>query len=181
MGAVPPWGNRADQIWSVAGQGGIPLNNTGRQQALAAAEELAGAGQRHMAFSSTLGRASETARVISTRLGVDAVAEVPALVERGYGSAEGANITGFDEVTKRSLMEGGESVKSVVSRGTAAFDWLKSVYPELRIVIFSHGTLIRLLFSDLYGKEHLRVANAEVTEFGVNLIQGAGVRVPQLH
>lgn len=46
-----------------------------------------------MAFSSTLGHASETARVISTRLGVDAVVEVPALVERGYGSAEGANIT----------------------------------------------------------------------------------------
>lgn len=86
------------------------------------------------------------------------------------------NITGFDEATKRSLMESGESVESVVFRGTAAFDWLKSIYPETRIVIFSHGPLIRLLLSDLYGKAHPCVANGEVTEFGINLIQEAGVR-----
>lgn len=163
------------------GRADIPLNNTGREQARAAAEELAGAGPWDMVISSTLGRARETAQIISTRLGTGPVVEVPALVERDYGSAEGASITGFDEATKRSLMEGGESVESVVFRGTAAFNWLKSVYPCQRMVIVSHGTLIRLLLSDLYGKEHPRVANGEVTEVDVDLIQSVGERAPQLH
>ena len=163
------------------GRADIPLNNTGREQAHAAAEELAGAGPWDMVISSTLGRARETAQIISTQLGTGAVVEVPALVERDYGPAEGASITGFDEATKRSLMEGGESVESVVFRGTTALNWLKSVYPGQRMVIVSHGTLIRLLLSDLYGKEHPRVANGEVTEFGVDLIQSVGERAPQLH
>ncbi|MBV1777632.1 histidine phosphatase family protein [Paeniglutamicibacter sp. ABSL32-1] len=146
------------------GRSDIPLNNTGRAQALAAAEELEARGPWDLVVSSTLGRARETARIIAKRLGAGAVVEVPALVERDYGPAEGATVGGIDEQAKTDLMAGGESTESVVLRGTAALAWLAASHRGRRLVIVSHGTLIRLVLSAIHGRDFPRVENGEVIE-----------------
>ena len=160
------------------GSADIPLNDTGRAQALVTAEALAESGPWDLVVSSTLGRARETARIIAHRLGTGAVVEVPVLVERDYGPSEGRDIAGLDERAKTELMEAGESAASVVLRGTAALAELASAHAGKRLVIVSHGTLIRLVLSSLHGMEHPRVDNGEVVEFDVRLV--AAVRpVPQ--
>src|ERR687891_2945889 len=64
-----------------------PLNETGRAQAEALAEQLAGEPIAAI-YSSDLMRAHETARIVASRLGRDVVA-VPGLRERRFGSWEG--------------------------------------------------------------------------------------------
>ncbi|WP_411733375.1 histidine phosphatase family protein [Paeniglutamicibacter sp.] len=162
------------------GRADIPLNDTGRAQALAAAEELAAQGPWDLVVSSTLGRARETARIIAKLLGAGAVVEVPALVERDYGPAEGASVVGIDERAKAELMEGGESAESVVLRGTAALAWLAASHRGRRLVIVSHGTLIRLVLSAVHGRDIPRVENGEVIALDVQLVDGRVERSQQL-
>jgi uncharacterized phosphatase len=162
------------------GRADIPLNDAGRAQALAAAEELAKQGPWDLVVSSTLSRARETARIIAKRLGTGAVVEVPALVERDYGRAEGASIEGLDEKTKAELMASGESAESVVLRGTAALAWLAASHRGRRLVIVSHGTLMRLVLTALHGRDFPRVENGEVIELDVRLVDGSVERSPQL-
>src|SRR5919109_4497125 len=64
-----------------------PLNGTGRAQAQALADELAGQPIAAV-YSSDLLRAHETARIVADRLGLDVVT-VPGLRERRFGSWEG--------------------------------------------------------------------------------------------
>jgi broad specificity phosphatase PhoE len=68
-----------------------PLNDTGREQALALADELAGQ-PISAVYSSDLVRAHETARIVAERLGLDVVT-VPGLRERRFGSWEGLQDT----------------------------------------------------------------------------------------
>lgn len=152
------------------GRADIPLNDTGRAQALAAAETLAESGPWDLVLSSTLGRARETARIIAHRLGTGAVVEVPALVERDYGPSEGTEIAGLDERAKAELMDAGESAASVVLRGTAALAGLASAHVGKRLVVVSHGTLIRLVLTALHGVDLPRVENGEAVEFESGLL-----------
>ena len=71
----------------VAGLQDVPMNETGRRQALAAAERLAGRGISAI-YSSPLARARATAECIGASLGV-AVIEIAELAERGWGELEG--------------------------------------------------------------------------------------------
>jgi broad specificity phosphatase PhoE len=64
-----------------------PLNETGREQAEALADELADEPIAAV-YSSDLVRAHETARIVAERLGLDVVT-VPELRERRFGSWEG--------------------------------------------------------------------------------------------
>ena len=169
--------NRASRL---QGRADIPLNDTGRAQALATAEALAESGPWDLVVSSTLGRARETARIIAHRLGTGAVVEVPALVERDYGPSEGTDIAGLDARAKTELMEAGESAASVVLRGTTALAGLASAHAGKRLVVVSHGTLIRLVLSALHGVEHPRVENGEVIELGSHLAEGFDERSSQL-
>ncbi|MGB9035524.1 MAG: histidine phosphatase family protein [Paeniglutamicibacter sp.] len=161
------------------GRADIPLNDTGRAQALATAEALAESGPWDLVVSSTLCRARETARIIARRLGTGAVVEVPALVERDYGPAEGAGIAGLDERVKAELMDAGENSASVVLRGTEALVGLASAHAGRRLVVVSHGTLIRLVLTSLHGVEHPRVENGEVVELDAGLVRDLDKRLFQ--
>lgn len=75
------------------GQADVPLNDTGRAQATAAAEVLAGFGISRV-HASDLGRAAETARIVAARCGLD-IATDPRLQEVNVGSWSGQTV---DEV-----------------------------------------------------------------------------------
>jgi probable phosphoglycerate mutase len=70
------------------GQTDIGLNGSGRAQAAALAERLAGHGIAHVS-ASDLSRARQTAEIVARRLGVATVAVDHALRERGFGVFEG--------------------------------------------------------------------------------------------
>lgn len=168
--------NRASRL---QGRTDIPLNDIGRAQARATAEVLAENGQWDLVVSSTMGRARETARIIAHRLGAGPVVEHSSLVERDYGPSEGTVVAGLDGQTKTELMEAGESAASVVLRGTAALAELASAHVGKRLVVVSHGTLIRLVLSSLNGVDHPRVENGEIIELDPRLLEYFGGRSPQ--
>lgn len=138
--------NRARRI---QGRTDVPLNDTGREQARRTAELLARRSWDAV-LTSPLSRARETAQIIAERLGLGEPAEVPALVERNYGAAEGLNFAQIDaRYPEGTEVPGRESRTAVAER----------VMPELRriaeehlggaLVIVSHGGAIRAVLSEV--------------------------------
>lgn len=72
----------------IQGSTDIPLNDTGRADALAAAE-LLGTATHHAIYASPLIRAHETARIIAARLGLTAPALAPACASASSATARG--------------------------------------------------------------------------------------------
>ncbi len=72
------------------GQADVPLNDTGRAQAAAAAGVLAGFGISRV-YASDLGRAEETARIVASRCGLTVTTD-PRLQEVNVGSWSGRNM-----------------------------------------------------------------------------------------
>jgi probable phosphoglycerate mutase len=147
----------------IQGQMDIQLNATGRWQAhrvgLALATEPVSA-----VYSSDLGRAHETARCISDRLGVPVVAHA-GLRERRFGMFEGRT---FDEIhqtwpehaqnwRKRipewQPPEGGESLIQLRERVSRTVQDLACKHPGEQIVVVAHGGVLDTLYRIATGQE----------------------------
>ena len=84
-----------NRIHRIQGSSDIPLNDTGRAQAL----NVGGVLSRHrfdLIVSSPLSRAMETATIIARRMGMPLPLPVQSLVERHYGEAEGCTREDLD-------------------------------------------------------------------------------------
>jgi broad specificity phosphatase PhoE len=152
----------------IQGRTDIPLNDTGREQARQAAELLARRRWQGV-YTSPLGRAHETARIIAERLGLDGVTDIDALVERDYGEAEGM---GFDEIEalypEGVRAPGLETRDEVAARVVPALLQLAERHPGERLVIVSHGGAIRAVLQAAEpGTKHPRITNASVHSFKV--------------
>jgi broad specificity phosphatase PhoE len=130
-----------------------PLNDTGRRQAAELAERVAGDGIASL-WSSDLSRASETARIVGERIGLQATLD-QRLREASRGEWEGRL---FDDV-KRSEPErfaawmragadwrfpGGESLQDQQDRVTAALDDIHRS-GRLPALVVCHGGSIRVM------------------------------------
>lgn len=152
----------------IQGRTDIPLNDAGRRQARQAAELLARRSW-HGVYTSPLDRAHETASIIAERLGLGAVVDVDALVERDYGEAEGM---GFDEIEalypEGIRAPGQETREAVAARVVPALLELAERHPGERLVIVSHGGAIRSVLQTAEpGTQHPRITNASVHSFRV--------------
>lgn len=169
-----------NQAGRLQGRTNIQLNDTGRAQAQATAEELAAHGDWDLVISSPLSRAKETARIIAAHLGTGPVLECPTLVERDYGRAEGMSIAGLDEAARTALMNGGESSEAVVRRGMTILSWFGRKYPERRLVMVGHGSFIRLVLGNVYECDYPRVENGQIAvldpEAAGLLLPASGIR-----
>ncbi|WP_296668090.1 histidine phosphatase family protein [Demequina sp.] len=150
--------------WNAAGrlQGSsdIPLNDTGRGQARAAAASLWRVLEPDAVFvSSTLVRAAETARIIVGERGAP-LHQDARLGERRYGPWEGllaherAEQFPDDDAAWKAGFEpdfdGYESHVTVAARGTAAVhEWVARVPGDL--VVVAHGSSGRMLMLSLLG------------------------------
>ena len=134
----------------IQGSSDIPLNSTGRSQAVEAGLRLAADSWDAIA-SSPLSRAFETAQIIASEVGLDpeAVERIDAIMERRYGSAEG--LTGA-EVEARydggKSVPGRESRSEVIARVRPALIGLAQRHPGENVLVVSHGGVIGSLVRD---------------------------------
>jgi uncharacterized phosphatase len=153
--------NLADRL---QGSSDIPLNDTGRTQALEAAGVLAGAPWRAI-VSSPLSRARETAQIIADRLGIPLGPAYAELVERDYGTHEGENSTATIAAYPSREYPGAESLESVVARGRAGLARVADDYPDQDVVIVCHGTIIRYTLAALAGRPLDGIRNGSISTF----------------
>jgi len=169
----------AKGIWQ--GQMEFPLSERGRAQA-----SLAGLGLSSEPFeglySSPLFRAMETAEIIRDRAGfAGEVVPVDGLSERNGGILEGHTWAEQEqrnpELVKKFLaipeeerwaLVGAETDEEIIARFEEALSLIRALHPGgSRIVVVSHGGVMRAFLRKLFGPEVLpgtqRAANASIT------------------
>ncbi|MDQ0145678.1 histidine phosphatase family protein [Pseudarthrobacter niigatensis] len=138
----------------------IPLNDVGRGQARDAVAILAPY-EWDAIVSSPLSRAAETADLIAEGLGLTVSRRVPELTERSFGPAEGMQAGPELEALRiPGGFKGAESEDEAADRGLAALEALADDYRGQRVLVVTHGTLLRVSLSRAIGQALGSVDNA---------------------
>jgi broad specificity phosphatase PhoE len=136
----------------------VPLTETGREQARAAAEWLAARHRPVRVVTSPFARARETAEILAARLGLPVAVEDD-LRERSYGALAGQPYA----VVRRGLdydpaaywlwcpPGGGENLVAVARRAGAALDRVARSAPRDDVVVVSHGAVMVALWWHVTG------------------------------
>ncbi|MGO1058822.1 histidine phosphatase family protein [Planococcus sp. FY231025] len=155
--------------WNIKGiaQGSadVPLNDAGREQAMAVAQRLAGEEPWDMIVSSDLARAKETAEIISEKLALPISFFDTRLREMNGGEIEGT--TEEQRVEKwgahwRQLDLGMESKEAVAQRGVEFIENISADFAGKRVLVVSHGGWIGITLRKLL-PERFRKTNLENT------------------
>jgi probable phosphomutase (TIGR03848 family) len=137
---------------------GVGLGEAGRRQAEALAQRFAGVGVDAV-WTSPLQRARETAEPIAARLGLRARAS-DALCEIDFGAWTGQ---GFDalrddprwrrwnEARGSERPPGGESMAEAQARASAEVERARAEHPDGRVVLVSHGDVIKAVLAGVLG------------------------------
>lgn len=164
--------------WNAAGrwQGhtDVPLNETGRQQARALAEALR-PHRLHVAVSSDLSRARETAQIVAMALGVPLGHADPDLRERGFGVFEGLTRAECEAqhaeawrawTEHRRTPGGAESHQALAARMVAAATrvalQVASYEDDAAALVVTHGGALRALVEAVTGTMPPFVKNGQV-------------------
>ncbi|MDQ0662049.1 putative phosphatase [Arthrobacter ulcerisalmonis] len=138
----------------------IPLNHVGRGQARDAVAVLAPY-EWDAIVSSPLSRAAETADLIAEGLGLTVSRRVPELTERSFGPAEGMQAgPELDALRIPGGFKGAESEGEAADRGLAALEALAEEFRGQRLLVVTHGTLLRVSLSRAIGQTLTSVDNA---------------------
>ena len=144
----------------------IPMNETGIQQVKHASKAI----RREdwdLILTSPLGRARETAKIISEQVGFSETQELDLLIERSFGEAEGlayeqwkSRYSDLDEIP------GGESRTQLVERSKLLLETISASHPGKRVLAVSHGALIRTVLAvssqDELPRDGERLGNASL-------------------
>lgn len=150
----------------IQGSTDIPLNATGRKQAVETGRLLA-TRTWDAIVASPLSRARETALIIANEVGLPEPELLPAIVERNYGEAEGLN---WEQVDARfpdgASVPGRESRDEVTARVLPALLELARRSPEQQIIVVSHGGVIRSVLEAIDpGRSHGPITNGSIHSF----------------
>jgi len=138
----------------------IPLNDVGRGQARGAVAILAPY-EWDAIVSSPLSRAAETADLSAEGLGLTVSRRVPELTERSFGPAEGMQAgPELEALCIPGGFSGAESEDEAADRGLAALEALAEDYRGQRVLVVTHGTLLRVSLSRAIGQALGSVDNA---------------------
>ena len=152
----------------IQGRTDIPLNDTGRAQALLAADNLRDGGWTRI-VSSSLGRARETAEIIADALGIDGPTTYPDLVERDYGVGEGTLVPDFHARFGHGAVPGGETPEQLAARVLEGITRVAADADGEPTIVVAHGGVIRALLGIATDGElprpGERVENAAVNVF----------------
>lgn len=133
----------------------VPLSARGREQAIELADALADC-QAGALISSDLGRAMETARAISARVGLPVMPE-PALRERHFGVVQGKLYAEVQEIVHEwwlhadRRIEGGETNREMYNRVARFFERLHATSVEREVIVVSHGGVMNVALAFLSG------------------------------
>ena len=147
--------------WNVAhrlqGVTDVPLNETGRRQAVELANRLAGVHLDRI-YSSALQRSRQTAEAFKGRAPLESL---PGLNEQSLGAFQGLYMDGRDpqrqaEFERRSLdpedrLDGGESAAQHFARVQAAVQAIRGRHPSGDVLIVGHGGTNALVLRALLG------------------------------
>lgn len=144
-----------NELGIVQGSSNIPLNERGKRQALALANRLANEEKWDIILSSDLERAAETARIISSKLGLADIHFDERIREIDCGQIESTNEQ--DRISRwgsewRKLDLGMESFEDVVKRGVAFLEDISEQHKGKRVLIVSHGAIVGLTLRELLGE-----------------------------
>jgi broad specificity phosphatase PhoE len=162
-------------------QGGsdTPLNDAGREQARAVAEQLDG--DIDAVYSSDLARARETAEIMAAKLGLEVTLD-PRLRERGFGAWEGLTTAEIEARFAESHRRwragegpGADDAEDFADFSARVSDFLADVlrrHPGEQVLVVSHGGSIRVVHALATGLDYVRdhklipsVPNCEVTRY----------------
>ncbi|KAL7604958.1 hypothetical protein Lser_V15G20220 [Lactuca serriola] len=156
----------------------IDLNDVGRQQAVAVAERLSGESKISAIYSSDLKRALETAETIANRCGGLQVIQDETLRERHLGDLQGLVYSEAPKIktkayealqsrhTNVEIPGGGESLDQLYKRCTSSLQTIASKHRGERVVVVTHGGVIRALHQRAYtgsGQRAGRILNVSVS------------------
>jgi probable phosphoglycerate mutase len=135
-----------------------PLNDSGREQARALAEEVAGE-RIDFVYASDLVRARETAEIVAARLGADVVARRE-LREIDVGDWEGLTWQEIEELHPEGARawherghgwNSGETYDELGERIIAALRQIAADHPAQRVLVVGHGGTVRALRAFIEG------------------------------
>lgn len=146
----------------------IPLNETGKDQAFAAAEVLQPE-DWDVVLASPLSRAKDTAEIVADKLGMRVVI-VPELIERSFGTAEGLDHASWRKLYESHVpIEGLESLEDLRARTNLLLDLIANEYSGQRVLAVSHGAFIRKVLTIVTNgelpREGERLSNASLNTF----------------
>lgn len=123
----------------------IPMNATGIAQA-----ELAGkvidANDWDVLLTSPLSRARDTASIVAKEAGFERITIEQLLLERSFGEAEGLKHEEWRaQYGDHAPVPGGESLEDLAMRCWELLEMLAKDYRGKRVLVVSHGALIRKL------------------------------------
>jgi len=167
------------------GQSNSPLTPTGVAQAEAVAKRLA---QRRIdaIYSSDLGRAASTSRIISQACGLPVIND-RRLRERHAGLLQGQlesearikHATVFDEIGRRGeryvFPGGGESGLQIEERMASFLDEVRQDYPGETIVAVTHGGVLRVLLWHILGFPYASIFRLQCDNTSINAISSSDV------
>ncbi len=149
----------------VQGHADRPLNDTGRAQARALADELDGE-PIDAVYSSDLMRAHETARIVAERKGLSVIA-VPDLREKHFGTWEGLTdreiLARFPDARTRPWGDA-ETTEEVAERVLGAIRRIAETHPGGRVLVVSHGGPLRALLLHCGADGAAAIGNCHVVQ-----------------
>lgn len=142
----------------IQGSTDIPLNDTGRADARAAAGRLM-RGTHHAVYASPLLRARETAEIIADELGLNPPTLVDDVREREFGDGEGLLVQDYIQAYGdwRADVPGAETLDAVCVRAMTALHRIartarrRSSPTAESIIVVTHGGVIRSLIEHTSG------------------------------
>ena len=131
------------------GTADIPMNAFGISQIEQAGRELTQHGW-DLVLSSPLGRAKQSAEIVSNLLGIEQVSIEPLLLERSFGIGEGLTYAEWGEkYSKLDEIPGAESAGDVTRRSQLLLNHIKAEFAGAKVLAVSHGALIRFVLSEV--------------------------------
>lgn len=161
--------------WNISGilQGwfDVPLNDKGRGQAHELATTFAHSAFAHV-YSSPLGRALETAEIVTSDLQLPPPIAHEGLKERNFGAIQGipkteladSNPVLLQQILKRNpacFFEQGESMDTFASRVLEAIVSIAARHPGQRILVITHGWVMDVITRHIRKLPHSAILNVK--------------------
>jgi probable phosphoglycerate mutase len=161
----------------ITGSGDPPLNNIGKEQALAVAESLLDKGI-DMILSSPQHRTMETAEIVTEKLGYEKskVTKGLKLVERAFGDFEGKLVSEVDMFVLSSWFgnaatPNGETIKELANRVIAYMNNMVKIFRTKTMLLVVPENVLKVMYWFFNGfpepgKEHIiNASNCKIYEF----------------